>query len=171
MTSSIWEKFSSRAWRAVSAVGRGGEGRQCKHHPIYVQREERFQFLWLFFFFFSAPTHAACVSSVLSLCCDPRDRTARFGTCETCEILRARWDVTVSTLQGKEPKLRPTVTGPLLRNPRFSLPPCKQPAGVRQSCISCTSLLNSVIILFFKRPVWQFGSNSRRRLEDHPTSK
>lgn len=55
MTSSIWEKFSSRAWRAVSAVGRGGEGRQCKHHPIYVQREERFQFLWLFYFFFQLP--------------------------------------------------------------------------------------------------------------------
>lgn len=123
------------------------------------------------FVFFSAPAHAACVSSVLSLCRDPRDFTARFGTCETCEALRgARWDVTVSALQGKDPKTRPMVTGPLLRNPRFSLPPHKQHAGVRQSCISCTYLLNPVIILFFKRPVWQLGSDSRRRLEDHPTN-
>lgn len=151
--------------------GKGGGGKTVQAPPDLCATRRTLPVFVVVLFFFSAPTHAACVSSVLSLCCDPRDRTARFGTCETCEILRARWDVTVSTLQGKEPKLRPTVTGPLLRNPRFSLPPCKQPAGVRQSCISCTSLLNSVIILFFKRPVWQFGSNSRRRLEDHPTSK
>lgn len=164
--------------RAVLAVG--GGGRQWKHHPIYVQREERFQFC----FFFSAHlpplphTQRASPRSfpfAAAASHSRRDLTARFGTRETHGLNSAKSSACGTLLwqlsRERKQKGGQLWTRPFLRNPRFSLRPCKQHAGVRQNCISCKYLLNFLITLFSKRPTWQFGSNSHRRLEDHPTSK